>query len=277
MAVGSAENDPALWHNRLPKLSRDAHKYDRGHALIVGGYPKTGAARLAARAAARIGAGLVTMAVPDIAFPIYATALTSIMVHPIDDGQGLAPLLRDGKFAAQLIGPGAGVGENTCANVRAMLATGLPIVLDADALTSFSDEPAGLFAGLGEQCVLTPHEGEFTRIFDVTGSRAERAVLAARQSGAVVILKGPETVIAAPDRRTIVNKNAPPTLATAGSGDVLAGIILGLLAQGMEPFFAAAAAVWIHGASADAFGPGLIADDLPDLLPAVLRRLAAAR
>jgi ADP-dependent NAD(P)H-hydrate dehydratase / NAD(P)H-hydrate epimerase len=274
MAVRCAENGPALWHNRLPKLSRDAHKYDRGHALIVGGYPKTGAARLAARAAARIGAGLVTVAVPDIAFPIYATALTSIMVHPIDDDQGLAPLLRDGKFAAQLIGPGAGVGANTRANVRAMLATGLPIVLDADALTSFSDHPAALFAGLGEQCVLTPHEGEFTRIFDVGGSRAERAVLAARQSSAVVVLKGPETVIAAPDGHTIVNKNAPPTLATAGSGDVLAGIILGLLAQGMEPFFAAAAAVWIHGASADAFGPGLIADDLPDLLPAVLRRLA---
>jgi ADP-dependent NAD(P)H-hydrate dehydratase / NAD(P)H-hydrate epimerase len=276
MAVRCAENDPALWHNRLPKLSRDAHKCDRGHALIVGGYPKTGAARLAARAAARIGAGLVTVAVPDIAFPIYATALTSIMVHPIDDGQGLAPLLRDGKFAALLIGPGAGVGANTCANVRAMLATGLPILLDADALTSFSDDPAGLFAGLGQQCVLTPHDGEFTRIFDVRGSRAERAAFAARQSGAVVILKGPETVIAAPDGRTIVNKNAPPTLATAGSGDVLAGIILGLLAQGMEPFLAAAAAVWIHGASADAFGPGLVADDLPDLLPAVLRRLAAA-
>ncbi len=274
MAVRCDDNNPDLWRGRLPVLSRDAHKYDRGHALIVGGYPKTGAARLAARAAARIGAGLVTVAVPEIAFPIYASALTSIMVHPVADERGLASLLRDGKFAALLIGPGAGIDETTRGNVRKMLATGLPTVLDADALTSFSDGPAALFDGLSEHCVLTPHEGEFGRVFDVEGSRVERASLAAQLSGAVVILKGAETVIAAPDGGVIVNKNAPPTLATAGSGDVLAGIVVGLMAQGMEPFYAAAAAVWIHGASAEAFGPGLIADDLPDLLPAVLRRLA---
>ena len=274
MAVRCDDNNPALWRDRLPTLSRDMHKYDRGHALIMGGYPKTGAARQAARAAARIGAGLVTVAVPEIAFPIYASALTSIMVHPVTGESGLASLLRDGKFAALLTGPGAGVDETTRANVLTMLAMGLPTVLDADALTSFSDGPAALFDGLIERCVLTPHEGEFARVFDVEGSRVERASLAAQLSGAVVILKGAETVIAAPDGRVIVSKNAPPTLATAGSGDVLAGIVVGLMAQGMEIFFAAAAAVWIHGASAEAFGPGLIADDLPDLLPAVLRRLA---
>jgi ADP-dependent NAD(P)H-hydrate dehydratase / NAD(P)H-hydrate epimerase len=274
MAVRCDDNNPALWRSRLPTLSRDMHKYDRGHALIMGGYPRTGAARLAARAAARIGAGLVTVAVPEIAFPIYASALTSIMVHPVTDESGLASLLRDGKFAALLIGPGAGVDETTRANVRTMLATGLPAVLDADALTSFSDGPAALFDQLHAHCVLTPHEGEFIRVFDVKGSKVERASLAAKQSDAVVILKGSETVVAAPDGRVIVSKNAPPTLATAGSGDVLAGIVLGLIAQGMEPFFAAAAAVWIHGAAAEAFGAGLIADDLPDLLPAVLRQLA---
>lgn len=273
MDARCVENDPELWRDSLPKRARDAHKYDHGHALILGGYPKTGAARLAARAAARIGAGLVTVAVPEIALPIYATALTSIMVHPLVDDHDLARLLHDGKFAAQLIGPGAGVGDRTRANVQAMLATGNPTVLDADALTSFADDPAALFAGLGQHCVLTPHEGEFARVFDMHGSKVERASQAAQQSGAVVILKGADTIIAAPDGRTITSSNAPPTLATAGSGDVLAGLVLGLMAQGMEAYDAAAAAVWIHGAAASAFGPGLIADDLPDLVPIVLRQL----
>jgi ADP-dependent NAD(P)H-hydrate dehydratase / NAD(P)H-hydrate epimerase len=268
-----ADNNPGLWLDHLPKLSGDAHKYTRGHALIFGGYPMTGAARLAARAAARAGAGLTTIAVPEIAFPIYATAVTSIMVHILADENDLEQLLAERKFTALLIGPGAGVGETTGANALAMLGTKLPTLLDADALTSFSDDPAIFLAATHDRTVLTPHEGEFARLFNVEGSKTERASFAARQSGAVVVLKGRETVIAAHDGRIIVNRNAPPTLATAGSGDVLGGIILGLLAQGMEPFMAAAAGVWMHGAAATAFGPGLLADDLPDLLPAVLRQL----
>jgi ADP-dependent NAD(P)H-hydrate dehydratase / NAD(P)H-hydrate epimerase len=268
-----ADNNPDLWLDHLPKLSGDAHKYTRGHALIFGGYPMTGAARLAARAAARAGAGLTTIAVPEIAFPIYATTLTSIMVHILADKNELGRLLAERKFTALLIGPGAGIGETTRANARAMLGAGLPTLLDADALTSFSDDPATFLAVTHHRTVLTPHEGEFARLFNVEGSKTERASFAAQQSGAVIVLKGRETVIAAHDSRIIVNRNAPPTLATAGSGDVLGGIILGLLAQGMEPFMAAAAGVWMHGAAATAFGPGLLADDLPDLLPAVLRQL----
>jgi ADP-dependent NAD(P)H-hydrate dehydratase / NAD(P)H-hydrate epimerase len=265
-------NDPELWLDYLPKLSGDAHKYDRGHALIVGGYPMTGAARLAAYAAARVGAGLTTVAVPEIAFPIYATALTSIMVHPLADRETLEGLLAKRRFSALLIGPGAGIAVKTRAHVLVMLATGLPTLLDADALTSFADDPDSLFSATTETIVLTPHEGEFARLFKVQGSKIERAALAAQQSGAVIVLKGRETIIAAPDGRTIISSNAPPTLATAGSGDVLSGIILGLLAQNMEPYLAAAAGVWMHGAAATLFGRGLIADDLPDLLPAVLRQ-----
>jgi ADP-dependent NAD(P)H-hydrate dehydratase / NAD(P)H-hydrate epimerase len=268
-----ADNNPGLWIDCLPKRSADAHKYDRGHALVVGGYPMTGAARLAALAAARVGAGLTTVAVPEIAFPIYATALTSVMVHALANEISLDRLLAERRFSALLIGPGAGVGDVTRANALAMLATGLPTLLDADALTSFSDDMTALFSEAGSNTVLTPHEGEFARLFDIQGTKNDRALHAARQSGAVIVLKGRETVIAAPDGRIIINRNAPPTLATAGSGDVLSGIILGLLAQGMEPFMAAAAGVWMHGAAATAFGPGLIADDLPDLLPAVLRQL----
>lgn len=273
MDPNCVENQPELWLSQIPTLRLDAHKYDRGHALIVGGYPKTGAARLAACASARMGAGLVTVAVPELAFSIYATALTSIMVHPLAEGQGVAPLLHDSKFAALMIGPGSGVSADTRENVRDMLATGLPIVLDADALTSFADDKAEFFTSLNRRCILTPHEGEFARLFGSSGSRMDRASRAARESGAVLVLKGQHTLIASPDGQIILNENAPPTLATAGSGDVLAGIILGLLAQGMTPFLAAAAAVWIHGAVADDFGPGLIADDLPDLLPNILRKL----
>jgi ADP-dependent NAD(P)H-hydrate dehydratase / NAD(P)H-hydrate epimerase len=276
------ENDPCLWIDALPALHPQAHKYTRGHALIVGGYPTTGAARMAARAAARAGAGLTTIAVPEVAFPIYAAALTSVMVSPLSAQsapQDLARLLSDVRFKALLIGPGAGVSANTREQVLALLATGRPTVLDADALTVFQDAPSDLFNAIQGPCVLTPHEGEFARLFmhDTAASKLERALAAAQLSGAVVVLKGSDTVIASPDIRgsiqTIVNTNAPPTLATAGSGDVLAGVIAGLLAQGMAPFLASAAAVWMHGAAASAFGPGLIAEDLPELLPAVLRGL----
>ena len=267
------ENDPRLWLSELPRPFLGCNKYDRGHALIAGGYPMTGAARMAARAAARAGAGLTTIAVPEIALPIYAAALTSIMVRPLALPGDFDGLLVDRRFSALLIGPGAGTGEQTRGRVLAMLGTGRPTLLDADAITAFQDDPAALDRAIVGPCVLTPHDGEFRRLFDPSGDKLTRTRAAARRSGAIIVLKGTDTVIAAPDGRAIVNANAPPTLATAGSGDVLSGVILGLLAQGMDPFLAAAAAVWMHAAAAAEFGPGLIAEDLPDLLPGVFRRL----
>jgi ADP-dependent NAD(P)H-hydrate dehydratase / NAD(P)H-hydrate epimerase len=276
------ENDPSLWAHALPTLHAESQKYTRGHALIVGGYPTTGASRLAARAAARAGAGLTTIAVPEVAFAIYAAALTSVMVSPLSAHSAqkdLARLLSDVRFKALLIGPGAGVNPSTREHVLALLKTGRPTVLDADAHTVFQDAPGDLFSAIQGPCVMTPHEGEFARIFKcgTATSKVDRALAAAQLSGAVIVLKGSDTVIASPDpqsaMQTIVNTNAPPTLATAGSGDVLAGVITGLLAQGMPPFLAAAAAVWMHGAAASAFGPGLIAEDLTELLPGVLREL----
>jgi NAD(P)H-hydrate epimerase len=269
------ENDPALWLAALPRPGDGGNKYSRGHALICGGYPMTGAARMAALAAARAGAGLTMIAVPKIAFPIYAAALTSIMVRPIARPDDFDRLLEDRRLSAFLIGPGAGAGEQTRTRALAMLATGRPTLIDADAITAFQEDPAALDRAIVGPCVMTPHDGEFRRIFDPSGDKLTRTRAAARRSGAIIVLKGGDTVIAAPDGRAIVNANAPPTLATAGSGDVLAGIALGLLAQGMEPFLAAAAAVWLHGAAANAFGPGLIAEDLPDMLPGVFRRLYA--
>jgi NAD(P)H-hydrate epimerase len=241
--------------------------------LISGGYPMTGAARMAARAAARAGAGLTTIAVAMNALPIYAAALTSIMVQPLALPDDFKRLLDDRRYTAFLIGPGSGTGEETRSRVLAILKTGRPAVLDADALTTFMDDPFTLDHAITGPCVLTPHEGEFRRLFDPTGDKLTRARVAARRCGAIIILKGSDTVIAASDGRSVINCNAPPTLATAGAGDVLSGIVLGLLAQGMEPFSAAAAAVWLHGAAATEFGPGLIAEDLPDLLPGVFRRL----
>jgi len=268
------ENGPALWAPALPTLQAAGNKYTRGHALVSGGYPVTGAARMAARAAARIGAGLTTIAVPEVALPIYATALTSIMVAPLAQPADFDLLLDDKRTSGLLIGPGAGTGAATRERVLAMLRTGRPTVLDADALTAFEGEPPLLFDAIEGPCVLTPHDGEFARLFDTRGDKLARTRAAARTSGAVVVLKGSDTVIAAPDGCAIINSNAPPTLATAGAGDVLGGIVLGLLAQGMDPFLAAAAAVWIHGAVAMAFGPGLLAEDLADLLPAQLAGLS---
>jgi NAD(P)H-hydrate epimerase len=202
------------------------------------------------------------------------------MVKPVARPEELAHLLADERISGLLIGPGAGTGPETRARVLAMLHTGRATVLDADALSIFQADPAALFSAIRGACVLTPHEGEFARLFgrliDSDGDKLSRARAAARASGAVVVLKGSDTVIAAPDGRAIINANAPPTLATAGSGDVLAGMILGLLTQGMAPFLAAAAAVWLHGEAAAHFGPGLMAEDLPDRLPAVFRKLAGA-
>jgi ADP-dependent NAD(P)H-hydrate dehydratase / NAD(P)H-hydrate epimerase len=273
IAPDAAANVPAWWLDAFPRPAPEAHKYTRGHALVAGGAVMTGAARLAARAAARLGAGLVTAAVPRAVFPIYATALTGVIVHPVADVDDFRAFLADRRRNAALIGPGAGVGNETRDLTLAILAAGKSSVLDADALTSFSENPAALFAGIRSPCIMTPHAGEFSRLFDPAGSKPERARRAARQSGAVILLKGADTVIAAPDGRVAINANGPPQLATAGTGDVLAGMVLGLLAQGMEPFAAAAAAVWVHGAAAIRAGVGLVAEDLVEIAPSVLQEL----
>ncbi len=266
------ENSPKLWSSDLPKLDKNSNKYTRGHAMIVGGYPLTGAARLSAMAAARIGSGLTTIIAPEIAFPIYASALTSIMVRPFKTSEDFAQLLSDNRISAFLIGPGAGVNDETKKQTHSILSTGKPAVLDADAISVFENDSEGLKLAIKGACVITPHQGEFERLFKLDKDRIKSASLAARELGAVVVLKGHETIIASPDGKLALNKNAPPTLATAGSGDVLAGMITGLLAQGMTPYLAAAAAVWLHGEAANQFGLGLIAEDLPQLLPKVLEQ-----
>ena len=277
LAPDAFENDPRLWIDALPGPGIADHKYSRGHALIVGGHPLTGAARMAARAAARAGAGLTTIAAPSAAWPIYAATSQSVMVAPIDTTDDLARLLTDRRISSILIGPGAGVGAETRARVLAILETRRPTVLDADAISAFSDDPASLWQAIRGPCVLTPHEGEYRRVFDCGGGKLRRARGAAAASGAVIVLKGADTVVAAPDGRVAINANAPPNLATAGAGDVLGGLVAGLLAQGMDPWRAAAAAVWMHGAAANAFGPGLIAEDLPERIPGVWRRLHRLR
>jgi NAD(P)H-hydrate epimerase len=229
---------------------------------------------MAARAAARIGAGLTTVAVPEAAFPIYAAAFTSIMVQPLAKDRGPATLLADARYSASLIGPGAGANDTTREAALALLAAGRPVLIDADAISVFASRVAELRHAIRGPCVMTPHEGEFARLFDIQGDKLSRARGAAQKIGTIIVLKGSDTVIAAPDGRAVVNTNAPASLATAGSGDVLGGLILGLIAQGMDAFWAAAAGVWIHGAAAARFGPGLLAEDLPDLVPGVLRQLA---
>ena len=281
VAPAAATNDPAWWRHLFPWPRAEGHKYTRGHALVVGGAMMTGAARLAAGAAARLGAGLVTVAAPEAAFPVYAGALTGIIVQPISGLAGLGGLLADPRRNAALVGPGAGVRAETREMTLTVLAAGKRSVLDADALTVFADDPQRLFSAIRADCVLTPHEGEFARLFgsavDPAGSKLERARAAARVSGAVVLLKGNDTVVAAPDGRAAINETAPPELATAGSGDVLAGMVLALLAQGMPAFEAAAAAVWLHAEAARRHGAGLVAEDLVEAVPGALAALQARR
>jgi len=274
------ENHPSLWRSRYPIPSADGHKYARGHAVVVSGPPHaTGAARLAARGALRIGAGLVSVASPLASIVINAAHLTAVIVKPFDGSEGLRKLLNDKRLNAVVIGPGLGLDDEARALVECVLGSGTPVVLDADALTLFAGNAGALLALLHPHCVLTPHDGEFERLFpDLrknAGSKLEAARQAARDAGCIVVLKGADTVIAAPDGRAVINANAPPTLATAGAGDVLAGFIAGLLAQKMDVFSAACAAVWLHGEAAQMFGPGLIAEDLPEMLPAILRDLLA--
>jgi ADP-dependent NAD(P)H-hydrate dehydratase / NAD(P)H-hydrate epimerase len=306
-------NGPAVWAHHFPFPRVDGHKYSRGHAVVLSGGPAhTGAARLAARGALRAGAGLVTVATPSVALSIHAAALTAIMTRVCDNADGLANLLADRRKNTLVMGPGLGVGEKTRALVRVALnadgESGAPpraVVLDADALTSFEDEALGLAQMIrlrGGGVVLTPHDGEFARLFGHAGqndrsqwlgldmreqvlrhldglrseSKLDRARAASGLSGAVVVLKGPDTVVADPDGLATIAEDLPPWLATAGSGDVLAGIAGGLLAQSMPPFEAGSAAVWLHGAAALHFGPGLVAEDIPENLPPVLGALFAS-
>jgi NAD(P)H-hydrate epimerase len=271
-------NDPVNWHAHMPVPDPKGHKYARGHALVFGGWPTSGAARLAARAALRAGAGLVSVAVAPEAFQVYAISLEAVMVKTLAGEGDLDTLLGDLRHNALLIGPGAGLGAQTLERALKVIAADRATVLDADALTVLAQAPERFHAAMaarrsGRAVVLTPHEGEFRRLFSVTGDKLSRVRAAARESGTVIVLKGADTAIAAPDGRTAINDNAPATLATAGSGDVLAGIILGLLAHGMPGFEAACAGVWLHGAAAAGFGPGLIAEDLPDRLPLALRQV----
>ena len=234
---------------------------------------------MGARGALRAGAGLVTVASPVDAMAANAAHLTAIMLKPFDGPGTLAEILADRRKNAVLIGPAVGVGEATRSLMQVVLKCGAAVVLDADALTSYAGDDGALATLIAAQTqrpvVLTPHEAEFERLFPdlKCGSKLERARAAAKRAGAVVVLKGADTVIAAPDGRAAINENAPPWLATAGAGDVLGGMITGLLAQNMPAFEAACAGVWMHGEAADAVGPGLIAEDLPERLPEVLNRI----
>lgn len=286
IAPRTFENIPPLWRGRFPVPRVAAHKYDRGHAVVVSGPSwSTGAARLAARGALRAGAGLVTVASPREALSINAVANLSIMVRPVDGASELTAFLADRRLNALAIGPGLGVGGLTRELVLAALAGERAVVLDADAITSFAGDPQNLAAALharpGPATIMTPHEGEFSRYFHAlndktkVGSKLDRTRLAAQISGAVIVLKGADTVVAAADGRAAIAANAPAYLATAGAGDVLAGMAAALLAQGMPAFEAAAAAVWLHGDAAARVGPGLISEDLPEALPLAYRALFA--
>jgi hydroxyethylthiazole kinase-like uncharacterized protein yjeF len=276
-------NAPALWSSQFPIPTVDGHKYSRGHAVVVsGGLTSTGAARLAARAALRAGAGLVTIASPRDALSANAAANLAAMVRAADGAKELAGLLEDKRLNAVVVGPGSGVGAATREIALATLAGSRAVVLDADALTSFADDPDELFFATKVRpapTVLTPHYGEFARLFKKQAQAAESASKcdlvhrAAAASSAIVLLKGADTVVAEPEGRLAITDNAPPWLATAGSGDVLAGIVAALLAQGMPPFEAAAAAAWLHGEAGNEAGPGLISEDLPEALRPVYRRL----
>lgn len=273
--IKAQENTPELWADHFPHPHQDGNKYDRGHAIILGGpMQSTGASKIAAHSALRIGAGLVSVACDPTALPIYATSFQAVMTKPVKNKRDFMRLISDKRVKAVLIGPGAGITMRTKAFVLATLGVQKTVVLDADALTVFSDCPHKLFNAIQSACILTPHAGEFERLFGKAISENSdpltQAIEAARLSHSVVILKGFNTIIAAPDGRVVINNNATPYLATAGTGDALAGICVGLLAQGMLTFEAACAAVWFHAEAAAHFGPGLIAEDIADLLPTVL-------
>ncbi|MEE2997216.1 MAG: NAD(P)H-hydrate dehydratase [Pseudomonadota bacterium] len=267
-------NDHNLWKHVFPWPALEDHKYTRGHGVIVGGTSMSGAARLASLSARRAGAGMVTVVSHPEGLGAYTVDQPGLLTLPFQTVVEFEGILEDDRKNGVLIGPGCGVGPTTHDVVLAAAEKGRLLVIDADAITSFQEQPSDLFAAISKvHCVLTPHEGEFSRLFTMKGDKLTRAQKAAELSGAVVLLKGVDTVIASPDGRAAINENGPPTLATAGAGDVLAGTILGLVVQGMPAFEAACAATWLNGDAADAFGPGLIAEDLPAQLPSALRRL----
>jgi len=274
------ENTPDLWAARFPWPALDAHKHRRGRLKVISGDAwSTGAARLAARGGLRIGAGVVTVLSPPGALAVNAAHLEAVMLAPLDSEAGLEA---DAEAAdAVIIGPAAGVGEATVRNLSIIARTGAALIVDADALTSFRYDPEALFSVLDRDDVITPHPGEFERIFPGLLARSPERITAVREAarlaGAVILLKGPDTIVAAPDGRAAVSLNGTPWLATAGSGDVLAGFIGGLIAQGMESFEAACAGAWIHAECGALHGPGLISEDLPGLAPVILARLLARR
>lgn len=279
IAPKAHRNDPAHWRSRLRVTRLGDHKYTRGHLLVLGGTLMTGAARLAARGARRSGAGMVTVAADPAALPIYAQDHPGVLTLPLPAPETLPKLIADRRVAALLLGPGAGVGGTTKRLALAALGAGIPALLDADALSVFAGDAERLAQAARSPLVLTPHEGEFQRLFPDLGpeqGKLARARLAAKRTGAVIVFKGVDSVIADPEGRALINTNAPPDLASAGTGDVLAGLIAGMLAQGMPPFDAAAAGVWLHGEAGTTAGPGLIAEDLPEQLPAIWRRLRGA-
>lgn len=276
------QNSPALWAHRLPRPVADIHKYRRGHVLVLSGPRRqTGAARLSVTAAARSGAGVVTLGSPRDALDINAAHLTSTMLAEMEETADLSNFLANRQASACVVGPAFGIGDRTREFTAAVLShkKAMAVILDADALTSFENTPQTLLSMIEQSSsatILTPHEGEFRRLFLKImheTSKLDRARHAARQAGAVIVYKGPDTVIAAPDGRAAINVNGSSWLATAGSGDVLAGLIAGLAGQGMPAFDAACAAVWIHAEAGSRFGPGLIADDLPALVPSILREI----
>jgi hydroxyethylthiazole kinase-like uncharacterized protein yjeF len=274
------QNGPSLWGRRMPWPSPLSHKHARGRLVVVsGGMASTGAARLAARAGLRIGAGVVTLLSPAESLAANAAHLEAVMLSPFETDMELETLAAPADAA--VLGPAAGVNESTVSNLFALARTGAALIIDADALTVFRDEPGELFSVLDRDDVLTPHPGEFERIFPGLLAEGPERVTAARRAaqraGAVVLLKGYDTVVASPDGRCVINANGSPWLATAGSGDVLSGFVAGLVAQGMDSFDAACAACWIHAEAAAGFGPGLTAEDLPALAPGVLQRLLEKR
>ncbi len=273
----SYENGPALWAGALRWRGPESHKYTAGSLMIRGGAEMTGAARLAARAGLRVGSGLVTLAVPRSSFPIYALSAAAVILAPVETPEDWERALQERRTTALLLGPGNGADAATRRAALAALESGKACLLDADAISVFAGEAEVIARARRAELVVTPHEGEFARLFpELKGPRVERARAAAKALGGVVVLKGSDSLIAAPDGRLAINANAPPGLAIAGAGDVLSGLASGLLAQGLPAFEAAAAAVWLHGAAAGDAVAGLIADDLPDRLPAILDGLRSA-
>lgn len=279
-------NEPASWLDSLAHPSMAGHKYDRGHAVVFAGpIEKGGAARLSAISALRGGAGLVTLAAPHNALAGLSVQVTALMLRGCGSSDDLRTLLEDERFNAFVLGPGFGDADRAQAFAELVLERDRAIVLDADAITAFAGAPETVFRlcrSRPGRAVLTPHGGEFRRLFpdlanDASLSKLRAAQSAAERAGAVVVSKGADTVIASPDGRAAINATGTPWLATAGTGDVLAGIIAAQLAQGTHAFEAACAGVWMHGRAAENFGPGLISEDLPRMLPRVHAELAALR